>query len=142
VEEADEDIQAEGGGDVTQEQRKYLKEFSRCELCGSPKKLELHHIIPTAFGGPDVMENWIAICSGCHGKLTPRGILIKHGMHKDNPYGKPVSDFCNTLLKDLEYAKETGDYFCADDDWMWDVFTSVFMNKDKPIYSYYVGDNT
>ena len=135
MEEADEDIQAEGGGGVTQEHKKYLKEFSRCELCGSPKKLELHHIIPKSFGGPDVMDNWIAICSGCHAKLTPRSILIKQGMYSQN---QPVMDFQRAMLKDLEEAKENEDYFHPDFDWAYDIFQSIFMNKDKPVRSFYV----
>ena len=65
---------------MTSEQKKYMSNFSRCELCGSPKKLELHHIIPIVYGGPDIIDNWIAICYGCHAKLTPRNLLISKGI--------------------------------------------------------------
>lgn len=124
---------------MTREHKKYLKEFSRCELCGSPKALELHHIIPTTFGGPNVIDNWIAICHGCHAKLTPRSILIKHGMYSKN---KPVEDFQLALIQDLEEAKQNEDYFFPDFDWAWDIFKSIFMNENRPVYSFYVGDKT
>ena len=122
---------------MTQEQKKYLKEISRCELCGSPKALELHHIIPTAFGGPDVKDNWIAICSGCHGKLTPRGLLISMGMKGDDITRKPILDFRDALLRDLEDAKRNEDYFSPDFDWMFEKFLDVFWNPERPVVAFY-----
>lgn len=53
---------------------------SRCELCGSMKFVELHHIIPIVFGGPDIPENWIMICVNCHTRLTPRKLLQEKGI--------------------------------------------------------------
>jgi hypothetical protein len=34
-----------------------------CELC---KPLEVHHIVPEQHGGPDDIENAVALCAGCH----------------------------------------------------------------------------
>jgi len=46
-----------------------------CELCGKPAPfvtdeglpyLEHHHVIPLAEGGPDTVENSVALCPNCH----------------------------------------------------------------------------
>ena len=46
-----------------------------CQRCGSrvtrfdkndPPTAEVHHIIPKAAGGPDVLENLITLCPSCH----------------------------------------------------------------------------
>ena len=56
--------------------KKYLMEQRKCcELCGSQRGLELHHIIPKSLGGTDELENLILICRKCHSLLTPRSIL-------------------------------------------------------------------
>ncbi|HEX6371027.1 MAG TPA: HNH endonuclease [Longimicrobium sp.] len=49
----------------------------RCESCGilgyetddGDRFLEVHHVIPLAEGGPDVVTNAVAVCETCHGKL-------------------------------------------------------------------------
>jgi hypothetical protein len=50
----------------------------RCELCGhigpfqlpyGETFLEVHHVQPLADGGPDVVENAVAICPNCHRRL-------------------------------------------------------------------------
>lgn len=46
-----------------------------CELCGSQMGLEVHHIIPVVCGGTDDERNLIALCRGCHAKLTPKDLL-------------------------------------------------------------------
>ena len=120
---------------MTSEHRKYLKEFSRCELCGSPKTLELHHIIPTAFGGPDVIDNWIAICRGCHAKLTPKNLLVRKGIAD---CCDPVYDFYHQLNNDYEYAKRTGE-ICGVNEagHVLDVFDAVFNNPQNPVKAKY-----
>ncbi|MBU8913319.1 MAG: HNH endonuclease [Spirochaetales bacterium] len=49
-----------------------------CECCGNPAPfrtddgrpyLEVHHVQPLADGGPDVVENVVAICPNCHRAL-------------------------------------------------------------------------
>ena len=46
-----------------------------CELCGNPAPfvrvtgegyLEVHHVQPLAGGGPDTVENAVAVCPNCH----------------------------------------------------------------------------
>jgi 5-methylcytosine-specific restriction endonuclease McrA len=47
-----------------------------CQRCESKvgakdsslKTAEVHHIIPTAAGGPDAVENMITLCQSCHTK--------------------------------------------------------------------------
>jgi 5-methylcytosine-specific restriction protein A len=54
-----------------------VKANGRCDLCGNQapfesKKgpyLECHHIQPLAKGGPDVVENAIALCPNCHRRM-------------------------------------------------------------------------
>jgi hypothetical protein len=49
----------------------------RCEACktlgyevdSGALFLEVHHIVPLAQGGPDVVSNAVAVCETCHGKL-------------------------------------------------------------------------
>lgn len=31
--------------------------------------LEAHHVIPLAEGGPDIIENMVALCPNCHRKM-------------------------------------------------------------------------
>ena len=47
----------------------------KCELCGNPAPfvrvtgegyLEVHHVQPLAEGGPDTVENTVAVCPNCH----------------------------------------------------------------------------
>ena len=49
-----------------------------CQLCNQPAPfnnrdgdpfLEIHHIIPLAEGGPDIIENVTALCPNCHRKM-------------------------------------------------------------------------
>lgn len=61
--------------------RRLIETVDKCELCGTRRGLEVHHIIPRVCGGTDAKENLIVICSGCHAKLTPRGILTKSGLY-------------------------------------------------------------
>jgi hypothetical protein len=67
-------------------QRRYMKDYDKCELCGSKKNLQLHHIIPlvTSIVGLnlDVQDNYICVCSSCHAKLTPKNLITKYGMSR------------------------------------------------------------
>ncbi len=68
----------------------YLKEYNVCELCGRNRPLEIHHIIPLCVDGPDIIENWIAICEPCHNRLTPKGVLTKLGLKRRKQEGKQL----------------------------------------------------
>jgi 5-methylcytosine-specific restriction endonuclease McrA len=45
----------------------------RCQVCGSMKNLEVHHMKRRSQLGGDVMPNLITLCVDCHGK--------SHGRH-------------------------------------------------------------
>jgi 5-methylcytosine-specific restriction endonuclease McrA len=40
----------------------------RCQDCGSPKDLQVHHLKPRSRLGADVMDNLITLCRRCHSK--------------------------------------------------------------------------
>ncbi len=56
---------------------KIVQEAGKCELCGSSRNLEAHHIIPVTLGGTDEKENILCVCKKCHALLTPSGLLTK-----------------------------------------------------------------
>lgn len=74
------------GGGVKRTQsalmRELLSENEKCELCGSKRSLEVHHIIPIVCGGEESADNMIVICSKCHALLTPKGLLTRIGLNK------------------------------------------------------------
>ena len=65
---------------------KLVKDVGHCELCGSSRNLEAHHVIPKccAIDGVDldVEDNLIVTCYSCHAKLTPKALLTKYGVRK------------------------------------------------------------
>lgn len=71
---------------MTYEQKKFIDEVGRCELCGSKRNLQLHHVIPRVcendFLDLDVEDNWLCVCGSCHAKLTPKNLLTKYGISK------------------------------------------------------------
>lgn len=114
---------------MTQAHKQYLQGHSQCELCGSPKSLELHHIVPRVFGGPDEVDNWIAICSICHTKLTPKRILTKRGIENVRP-SQPIIDFYERL--------DEVEPICGSE--VLDIFQEIFLNEAKPVKAFYVND--
>lgn len=71
----------------TQAMRKVLSEHESCELCGSNRELQAHHIIPVSLGGRDVEENILCVCAKCHTPLTPHSVLTKNALniHRNLP---------------------------------------------------------
>lgn len=67
-----------------------------CQRCGanigpSGAEAEVHHIIPRSAGGPDRMENYVAVCKDCHNYLHAEGY-------------KQMPDECPELLERLRDA--------------------------------------
>ena len=86
-----------------------LKETDKCELCGSRRGLEVHHIIPVSFGGPeDDADNLIVVCVSCHSRLTPRKILTKSGIEK-----ALVTDTINRIYDN--YYMELGEWLKSEE---------------------------
>ena len=44
----------------------FIRDNHRCVKCGSRKDLELHHIIPHAWGGSSRLENLQLLCQRCN----------------------------------------------------------------------------
>ena len=69
----------------------------KCELCGSTRNIEIHHIIPRCcqIDGVDIddKDNLIAVCNSCHGKLTPKRMLTKYGLEKAKKPGVLLHKF-------------------------------------------------
>lgn len=63
--------------------RDYVAEHPVCELCGSKKGVECHHVLPMCmemYGVDfDVEDNYLTVCRKCHALLTPRPLLAKIG---------------------------------------------------------------
>lgn len=79
--------------------RQLLENVGKCELCGSSRGLELHHIVPVVCGGSDSPENLILVCKKCHALLTPKSELTRIGLKKAKQGTKFVSaiDFYTEL---------------------------------------------
>ena len=86
---------------------KLIDEVGHCELCGSRRNLEVHHIIPRCvetFGiDLDNENNLIVVCSCCHAKLTPKKLLTSYGIAKAKAEGTDAKliQFYN-LVSDLD----------------------------------------
>lgn len=111
---------------MTTEQKKYVDDVGRCELCGSKKNLELHHIIPLVCEPPkhpidlDTEDNWICVCGSCHSKLTPKNILVKYGMNRTKIQNNAIEvkarvyeDFCDYVSKHNDGCYKVDDWFDA-----------------------------
>jgi 5-methylcytosine-specific restriction endonuclease McrA len=72
----------QGKGHTQNESRRKAKDLKyeimyergcKCEMCGvTGEYLELHHIIPVAFGGDCVKENLLLLCEKCHDSETQK----------------------------------------------------------------------
>lgn len=84
---------------MTKEQKDFVKSIGKCELCGSKRNLELHHIIPMVCQHDheidlDVEDNWIVLCGSCHAKLTPKKMLTKYGISNCKENNKKILMQC------------------------------------------------
>lgn len=87
--------------------REVMSEHERCELCGSSRSLEAHHIIPLALGGTDEKENILCVCKKCHALLTPNSLLTRMGLA---PY---VAE--ERFYKHFNELSEAGERYSASD---------------------------
>ncbi len=44
----------------------------RCQMCGSMRNLQVHHIQFRSHSGPDAEDNLITLCATCHDQLHKR----------------------------------------------------------------------
>lgn len=53
------------------ERHRYIKYCGdKCAICGGIDHLEVHHVVPQAFGGKDTQMNTITLCQACHKVVT------------------------------------------------------------------------
>lgn len=43
-----------------------IERDGECRRCGNSKQLQVHHIVPIAFGGKSESENLVTLCEDCH----------------------------------------------------------------------------
>lgn len=116
---------------MTIDQKKFCNEIGKCELCGSRRNLEVHHMIPMVCepldsmmmpkSGPiklDVEDNWIVLCSACHSRLTPKKLLTRLGIYRKRMVSYKYyvyNDFCEYIEDCLTKFDrvEARDYFDA-----------------------------
>lgn len=79
---------------------KVVEEAGRCELCGSRRGLEAHHIIPVVCGGDDSEDNLICVCQCCHARLTPRRILTRLGIRKTQENNRRIIESRQRIVED------------------------------------------
>lgn len=77
----------------------YRRDGYACALCGDPRALAIHHVIPRSAGGGNSPYNLICLCRYCHGNV--------HGLHLSELYIDPeeVGQACTEYVSDL-YAGE------------------------------------
>lgn len=46
-----------------------IRDGYKCQVCGSPNKLHIHHITPRTQGGLSSEDNLVTLCSFCHATL-------------------------------------------------------------------------
>lgn len=100
----------------------YIKNpYNICQNCGCSEALELHHIVPLAIGGHDIISNTCILCSTCHLKLhnilkdgkINHSELIIYGLNSAKAKGKKLGRPATGVPKDFikEYTKfKNGDY--------------------------------
>ena len=78
----------------------------KCELCGSTRNIEVHHIIPRCceIDGVNIndKDNLLVVCSACHSKLTPKAMLVKYGLEKAKMQGKLLHKFYEIVDEYIE----------------------------------------
>lgn len=110
------------------------KEVKECELCGSKRGLEIHHIIPISLipDGIDVdfEENLVCICRKCHAILTPKSLLTRIGLKKAIKRTKiEKDDRVYKFYEELNEMARDGCHFDVED--VLNVFDEIFTGDSK-----------
>lgn len=103
----------------------------RCELCGSRRNIEVHHIIPRCLATEIIgfnindEDNLIVVCGSCHSKLTPRRMLSKYGIAKmPCNVGTQAS---KSLMRKFYKSIEEKDFYMSSEDWF-DLVELIFAD--------------
>ena len=69
-------IEREGG-----RQQEWLRALRRdgftCQLCGTHRNLELHHLRRRSRGGDGSAANLLAVCHDCHAQIHTGGMYLR-----------------------------------------------------------------
>lgn len=84
------------------EMKEHIREEQsyRCDHCGKPRRLSIHHKIPQRLGGADIQENGVGLCDSCHDKwdkLSFEGIIYP---------GIPITEAPKELFKSDQYHEK------------------------------------
>lgn len=113
----------------TEPMKQILREAKRCELCGSSRTLEAHHIIPLVCGGPDSLDNLVAVCGKCHAILTPRSALCKMGIEQAK-YGSSLRRMAVHFYERIGCFLDSNNGLAGATDIM-DIFDEVIDEESK-----------
>ena len=62
-------------------QQEWLRALRRdgftCQLCGTHRNLELHHLRRRSKGGDDSAANLLAVCHDCHAQIHAGGLHLR-----------------------------------------------------------------
>lgn len=84
----------------------YARDQSRCQYCGSTRKLTIDHIVPKSRGGGDTWDNMVIACSKCN-TLKGDKLLESTGMRLLRKPGAPANKilFVITQAQDPEWQQ-------------------------------------
>lgn len=114
--------------------RAVMSSNTKCELCGSKRDLQAHHIIPIACGGVDTEENILCVCKKCHALLTPHSLLTKIGISRvrnwEYMFYKHFNDLCEagervTVIDVFDYLEEN----------VFPIFRVATINSNARLYN-------
>ncbi|MCU4363319.1 MULTISPECIES: HNH endonuclease [Acinetobacter] len=60
----------------TAQKKRKIQDFYMCQLCGSDKNVQAHHIFEYGKGGPSTLEGMISLCLDCHQRMIHRDSRI------------------------------------------------------------------
>lgn len=64
---------------------KLLEQYPYCDICGSPKSLQLHHVYLIRHGFPTKLEHCVLLCPSCHADFHHRWDKYLDETYKANP---------------------------------------------------------
>ena len=103
----------------------------RCELCGisaEEKALEVDHIIPRVKGGPDILENFQALCYSCNAQKRDHDDTDFRDWRNQYAYREPDCIFCE-LPDTLEVLDENALALVLKDNYPVSPFHSLVIPK-------------
>lgn len=92
----------------------YRRDGFACALCGDPRNLQIHHVIPRGHGGGNSPCNLICVCRYCHAAAHGTYLVENFPVTQED-----VEQYCVEYLSDMYAAAwspfDTLDYSDAED---------------------------